>query len=112
MNEENEYIYALKRYLNKVLKYKNKREMNEFINDEMAFDATLYCIEMISEISSILNNNKEIKARYTSINFNELTKIKDNLYKDENINITYLESLIEIAFPRLLYLLIANDESK
>ena len=48
MNEEQELIFGLRRWLIKGTKYINNRSFDDFIHDEMAFDATCFVAEMSS----------------------------------------------------------------
>lgn len=104
MNEVEELIYGLKRWINKSIIYLDNRKAEDFFNDEKSFDATCYSILVISEIATTLKDKQEIKNKY-NINFEELSRIYNKCLSGDNINLSYIYNLVSIGFPKILELL-------
>ncbi len=105
MSYEEELVFGLKRWINKIIIYLNERSAEEFFKDEKSFDATCYSILVVSEIANKIKDIESIKNKYSEINFDELSLIYDKSLKGDNINLSFIYDLISKALPYCLYLL-------
>ena len=102
MTEQEELIFGLKRWIYKALNYFNGFTFEDFINDELHFDAVSYCIEVISEISNKILKFNEIITKYKDVDFILLSKIKENIYYEDNINLSMYNDYLIKYFPLAL----------
>ncbi len=109
MSYEEELIFGLKRWLKKVIDYLNNRSPEEFFSDNLSFDAVCYCILVVSEIASKINEIDSLKAKYKDINFDEIALLYDKTLKGDNYNLSFIYELISGAIPYLYNMLIKID---
>ena len=84
MNEEQELIFGLRRWLIKGTKYINNRSFDDFIHDEMAFDATCFVVEMISEIATRLTIKINEYSTYIKSILKEIaSELDEKIINDE-----------------------------
>lgn len=103
MNEKEELLTGLKRWIFKANLYVKGYSFEQFLNDELVFDAVSYCIVVIDEISNkLINEYKEVIDEEKNIDFNYLSSLKDNCFVNDNINVQYMFNAISNEFKKYI----------
>lgn len=95
--EQNELIFGIKRFINKIRFYSQTRTCEELLNDQLSFDAICYCLIMLNYCLDQLDEKllKELN----------LETLKDNITKaikiGEYINIEILNKLLVDIMPNI-----------
>lgn len=105
MNEHEELIYGLNRWLIKAIKYYGGRDFDEFLKDEKSFDAVCYCISVISEIADKISKIESLKKEFPLVSFEAVASLYGRCFYKDNINLSFINTLLDVDFPRLLDLL-------
>lgn len=101
MSLEEELIFGLYRYINKASRYVGNKSVDEFIHDEMAFDATCFAFDMIKYISEEIQKNKYIITNYPSINFEKISNFYPRVFIHDSINYMEMYEIVVKEFPVL-----------
>ncbi len=103
MNEKEELLIGLKRWIFKANLYVKDYSFEQFLNDELVFDAVSYCIIVIDEISNkLINEYKEVIDEEANIDFKYLSSLKDNCFVNDNINVQYMFNAISNEFKKYI----------
>ena len=86
MNEKEELIFGLKRWLKKGVDYLKDKSPEELMKDELTFDALCFVFLMIKDITNRILSYPELLKRHSNVNFIE---IKD-LYYDVSIKMVVM----------------------
>ena len=101
MTLEEELIFGLYRYMNKASRYIGTKNVDEFIHDEMAFDATCFAFYMINYISKEIIKNKYIIINNPDINFEEISNFYSRVFVKDNINYVEMHEIVIKKFPMI-----------
>ena len=88
--EQNETLFGIKRFINKIRFYSQSRASEELINDQLTFDAICYCLDQLGE-----KMLKELNLETLKDNVNKAIKI------GEYINIEILDKLLIDIIPNI-----------
>lgn len=104
MTENEELIFGLKRWLSKANIYCGYYTFDEFIKDDLVFDATCFCIETISDIGLKLvkKYSSFINEKYPTVDFNYLSNLKSLCFVGDNINLGLIYELASFKFKEIL----------
>jgi len=107
MNEKEELIFGLKRWIVKAINYAKGYDLATLLaKEEMRFDAICYCIFTISDIAKeIVNKYIELDEVYPGVNFKLVSELYTRCISNENINVEYIYQLASHDFLILLKLL-------
>ena len=106
-DNQNELIFGLKRYIFKIKTYIGSQNEEEFFKNEMAFDASLYCLTTLSEIASQISKDEKICSYYQGIDFEDIAGIYKSAIHGDMFDMNAIaSSLFEILpfFLLLMYL--------
>jgi uncharacterized protein with HEPN domain len=88
----------------KVIRYTGGREVEAFVMDEMAFDATLRNLEILGEAAK--NIPEEIRQRYPAVDWRGVAGLRDILaHAYFALDDATLWKIVQTDIPRLLGLL-------
>lgn len=105
MNEKEELLNGLKRWIFKANLYIKGYSFDQFLNDELVFDAVSYCIVVIDEISNkLINDYSEVINEEKDIDFKYLSSLKNNCFVNDNINVQYMFNAISNEFKKYIKL--------
>lgn len=91
MSEKEELIFGLRRWMSKAILYVGNYTSDEFFDDELVFDAVSYCIEVVTDISNrLISKYSEVKEEYKDVDFDLLKNLKNKIYVNDNINISFI----------------------
>lgn len=95
--EQNELLFGIKRFINKIRFYSQTRTSEELLNDQLSFDAICYCLIMLNYCLDQLDKKmlKELNLETLKDNVNKVIKI------DEYINIEILDKLLIEIIPNI-----------
>lgn len=94
MTRGQEYVFGIKRYLKKAVDYLNRRSMDEFLKDDMAFDAMCFVIKTISELAQDGAEYTEVSQTFDSEDLNYLSSLSEEVFLSDNIS---LDKIYEFA---------------
>lgn len=88
----------------KVIRYTNDRQVEAFVADEMAYDATLRNLEILGEAAK--NIPEEIRQRYPEVNWRGVAGLRDVLaHAYFALDEATLWKIVRADIPQLLDLL-------
>lgn len=94
----------------KVISYTDQRQMETFVADEMAYDATLRNLEILGEAAK--NIPGEIRQRYSDIDWRGVAGLRDILaHAYFALDDETLWKVVRVDVPQLLNLLRQIDEA-
>lgn len=95
--EQNELIFGIKRFINKIRFYSQTRTCEELLNDQLSFDAICYCLIMLNYCLDQLDEKmlKELNLKALKESVNKAIKI------GEYINIEILDKLLANIIPNI-----------
>lgn len=95
--EQNELIFGIKRFINKIRFYSQGRTSEELLNDQLSFDAICYCLIMLNYCLDQLDEKmlKELNLKTLKDNITKAIKI------GEYINIEILNKLLVDIIPNI-----------
>lgn len=102
---ENELSYGIKRNLNKIKIYTEDYTFEEFINDDLVFDGSMYCLIEIERLTKLLYFDPKILNYYNTVDFSFLENIYKKGIKDDNLNLSYLYDACHYLVPYVLTLM-------
>lgn len=103
MSEKEELLFGLKRWMYKATIYVGNYTDEEFLNDELVFDAVCYCLTVIDEITTnLLTKYKEVENEYKNVDFTFLKKLKNNCFVNDNINISLIYETCTKKFKEII----------
>lgn len=106
MNQEQELIFGLRRWLIKGTKYINNRSFDDFIHDEMAFDASCFVVEMISEIATRLKSKIDKYSSQISLEIlKNPAELQQNVFFDDNIDMEFMYDFFINEAPKIILVL-------
>jgi uncharacterized protein with HEPN domain len=93
----------------KVIRYTNDRQVEAFVADEMAYDATLRNLEILGEAAK--NIPEEIRQRYPEVNWRGVAGLRDVLaHAYFALDEAALWKIVRADIPQLLDLLEKIDK--
>ncbi len=100
---KNKEYYSLKKmveYIEKIEKYTKKLSFDDFENDEMVIDATIFAISQIGEL--VKNISIELRNKYALIQWTVIKGMRNKIVHDyEGINLQMIWIVIQRDLPKL-----------
>ena len=101
MNEQEEIIYGLYRYIQKASRYIGEKSVDEFIHDEKSFDATCFCFYMIDNIAKMIHKYPDLIEKYQDIDFSRINSYKGLIFVNDGIAYEDMYGIVLNEFPLL-----------
>lgn len=101
MNEQEELIYGLYRYIQKASRYIGEKSVDEFIHDEKSFDATCFCFYMIDNITKMIHKYPDLIEKYQDIDFSRINSYKGLIFVNDGIAYEDMYGIVLNEFPLL-----------
>lgn len=109
MTQNEELIFGLKRWIKKGINYVGNYSLDEFIHDELRFDATCFCTEILRNILRKIKDSNELKDKYTATNFDDLYEKFEKLFYKDAIDYQTMYEIFKEEGSIILFNLTINE---
>lgn len=108
-DNQNELIFGLKRYIFKIKTYIGNQSEEEFFKNEMAFDASLYCLLTLSDIAFQISKDEKICSYYQGIDFEDISSIYKSAIHGDMFDMNAIASALFEILPFYLLLMYLRE---
>ena len=99
-NKEYYSIRKMLEYIEKVEKYTKELSFEDFTNNEMVIDATVFAISQIGEV--VKNISKEFQKEHSIIKWSIIKGLRNRIVHDyEGINFQMIWTIVKKDIPKL-----------